>query len=277
MKAIPQPLRFHIQGSLTSLSLCWKLTRRDGTVLAFTDAAADLAVQGLTYLSVTGYQPTAIESSASMSVDNMEVDGLLNSNAFTESDLSAGLYDGAEVQVFFVNRQAPADGLLTMKRGYIGQISWEQGKFKAEIRGMLQPFQQNVVEVFSKTCRATLGDSRCKVDLLAMTATGAVATTAENRTFTDPARAEAEGRFAYGLVNFTSGACKGLSMEVKTFKGGVVELLLPMPGAIVAGDTYTISAGCDRLVSTCRDTFKNILNFRGEPDIPDPTTVMYPA
>jgi uncharacterized phage protein (TIGR02218 family) len=41
-----------------------------------------------------------------------------------------------------------------------------------------------------------------------------------------------------------------------------------MPFNISAGDEFTIVAGCDKASRTCIEKFNNIINFRGEPDLP---------
>jgi uncharacterized phage protein (TIGR02218 family) len=41
-----------------------------------------------------------------------------------------------------------------------------------------------------------------------------------------------------------------------------------MPEPIAVGDTFTVTAGCDKRFATCRDRFDNVLNFRGYPHIP---------
>jgi uncharacterized phage protein (TIGR02218 family) len=277
VKNIPTPLLQHVRGTLTTLSTCWKITRTDGIIQAFTDAAKDLTIAGLRYLALTGYEPTAIESAGDLSVDNLEVSGLLNSGAFTASDIAAGIYDSAEVVVFYVNRRALADGVIPLKRGTLGQASWEQGKFKIEVRGSLQPFQQNIIGLFTKSCTATLGDERCRVDLTNRYVTGAIGELVENRGFRDPGRTEPDGTFAYGVVTFTAGACAGLSIEVRAYTVGYVELLIPMPRPLAVGDTYALLTGCDHSRETCRDKFDNVLNFRGFPDVPDQATIMSPA
>jgi len=76
------------------------------------------------------------------------------------------------------------------------------------------------------------------------------------------------GYFDYGLITFTSGANVGLSMEIKSYVPGQFVLQLPLPYAAEAGDEYTAVAGCNKSRATCRDTFDNLINFRGEPDIP---------
>jgi uncharacterized phage protein (TIGR02218 family) len=41
-----------------------------------------------------------------------------------------------------------------------------------------------------------------------------------------------------------------------------------MPEPIAAGDTFIVTAGCDKRFETCRDRFNNIVNYRGFPHIP---------
>jgi hypothetical protein len=84
------------------------------------------------------------------------------------------------------------------------------------------------------------------------------------------------GYFAYGKVTFTSGANAGFSMDVKSFAPGVVTLAMTLPYPLTVGDTYSISAGCDRLFGTCKDRYNNVPNFRGEPYIPGQDTVLRP-
>ncbi len=76
------------------------------------------------------------------------------------------------------------------------------------------------------------------------------------------------GYFDGGLITFTSGLCDGFSQEVKAFVPGQITLHLPMPYALAAGDTYSMVAGCDKSLDTCRDRFNNVVNFRGEPYLP---------
>jgi uncharacterized phage protein (TIGR02218 family) len=56
--------------------------------------------------------------------------------------------------------------------------------------------------------------------------------------------------------------------HVRDADGDHLELWQPMVAAIAAGDAFTVSAGCDKRFSTCRDRFENIVNFRGFPQMP---------
>ena len=69
--------------------------------------------------------------------------------------------------------------------------------------------------------------------------------------------------FQGGLVTWLTGLNRGLKMEVKSYRPNYVYLAQQMGYQIMLGDTYTISAGCDLLASTCNTRFNNIVNFRG--------------
>lgn len=76
------------------------------------------------------------------------------------------------------------------------------------------------------------------------------------------------GYFDYGLITFTSGLNVGLSMEVKSYVPGQITLQLPFPYAVAIGDAYTMHAGCDKSLATCRDRFSNLVNMRAFPYLP---------
>lgn len=237
-----------------------------------------------------------------------------------------------------------SQGALKLRRGQVGQVRAEGQLFVAELRGLIDRYAQEIGELASPSCRADLGDGRCKVRLLppiwqastAYTArqvrdagTGAVvrpstyndrqfrctqggtsgasepawnmtlggqtndggvlwqtergltieATVAgvtDNRTFTLSYAGDApDALLTGGLVSFTGGASPppanlGLKMEVKSWvlSTRALTLFLPMPFDVVPGDSLNVSAGCDKSLAVCRDSFDNILNFRGEPYVP---------
>lgn len=73
-------------------------------------------------------------------------------------------------------------------------------------------------------------------------------------------------------VTWTAGLNAGAVMEVKSHanSGAAVsfELWETMPFDVQAGDTFTVTAGCDKTLGMCRDRFGNLPNFRGFPFIP---------
>ncbi len=269
MKTISPQLKNHLTSEVTTLATCWKITRRDATVLGFTSHSAALIIDAIIYEAATGFTPSAIANSADLAVDNLEIEGMLSSDAIAEEDILAGLYDFAEIDIFQVNYADLSQGKLILRRGWLGEVRFSKSHFTAEVRGLTQRLAKTLGELYSPSCRAKLGDTRCKKLLGSFTISGATVDSASDRQhFSDAALTQIAGYFNYGVVTFTSGANAGLSMEVKEYTPGKVTLVLPMPYTISAGDNYTIIAGCDKSFDTCVAKFNNAINFRGEPHVP---------
>ncbi len=268
MRNITPALQAHFGLETTSIATIWKLTRRDGVVLGFTDAVADLTLEGADYLAATGFTPSDVALKGDFSVSNLELDGVLDAASISEGDLLAGKYDYAEVLISLVNYMDLSQGSLVIKRGWLGEVSFQRNQFVAEVRGLSQKLQQNFGEVFSPGCRANLGDARCKVALAGFSFSGVVSSVVSQQIFKCAALTQSAGYFSGGQVNWSSGANVGLQMEVKDFLNGQLSLVLPMPHNVQIGDGFTVIAGCDKAFSTCLSKFNNGVNFRGEPHVP---------
>lgn len=73
-----------------------------------------------------------------------------------------------------------------------------------------------------------------------------------------------------GLITWLTGANAGLSMEIKSFDStsNIMQLFLSMGFVVAPGDKFYFQPGCDKSRLSCFTKFNNILNFRGEPDVP---------
>lgn len=164
MKQFSSALAAHLPGPVTTLATCWVITRRDGRVFRFTDHDQDLTFEGETHAARFGYARSALTSDSQLAVDNLDIDGIFDDAAISESEMRAGLFDFAEVRIFLVNWADPAMGALRLRRGWLGEVTLsEQGSFRTELRGLTQALQQEIGEIYSAECRADLGDARCKV------------------------------------------------------------------------------------------------------------------
>lgn len=268
MRVISPQLEAHFAGGMTTLATCWKIIRQDGVELGFTDHDLALTIDGLEYDSIAGFTPTTVESKSNMSVDNLEVEGQTFPSKITESDLLAGMYDYAEIEIFTINYEDLSQGRLIVKRGRLGEVTINEQLFTAEVRGLTQHLSQTIGEVYSPSCRAVLGDVRCKRSLTSFTITTTVTEVTNNQTFKASALGQAAGWFTGGEVQWTSGNNAGRRMEVKEFASAQLVLALPMGKSIQVGDGFKVIAGCDKTREACRTKFNNILNFRGEPDVP---------
>jgi uncharacterized phage protein (TIGR02218 family) len=200
-------------------------------------------------------------------VDNLDLEGVLSDDAITELDLMAGLWDFAEVRIFQVNR-ADTTQQIKQRKGWLGEVTIKDGSFMVELRGLAQVLQSSVGQLYSAACRASFGDTRCGIVLGTWTDSDSVTSVTSPRLFASSGLVAADDYYIGGVVTFTSGLNTGLSMEVKAYTVGVVTLQQPMPYAIAAADTFDIYPGCDKTLATCRDTYSNVVNFRGEPYVP---------
>ena len=165
MKSVSAGLNTHLQGELTTLALCWKVTAVDNTVLGFTSHTADLVIDSVTYKSTTGISPSTWVGSAGMEVDNLDVAGILAATGIDEADIRNEKWDFASVEVFLVNYNVLADGILKIKKGTLGEIKTGRLEFGAEMRSLLNAYTRQVLEIYQPACRVDLGDSKCQVRL----------------------------------------------------------------------------------------------------------------
>lgn len=274
MKQLPSALAAHLATGATTLCWCWRLTRRDGTRQGFTDHDRDIAFDGTLFEAAAGMTASEMRETVGLAVDNLEVTSAVTSERLAEADLAAGLYDDAAVEIFRVNWTDPAQRVL-MRSGNLGEVKRAGSAFAAEIRGLAQRLHEPRGRLFQYACDADLGDARCTVDLddPAFRGAGAVASVESPRRFAASGLgAFANGWFTHGLLTFTSGAADGQAIEVKQHSrigaAVTVELWSRARLPLVPGQTFTITAGCDKRIATCRAKFANVVNFRGFPHMP---------
>lgn len=273
MKTLDPGLAAHVAQGLTTLSNCWKVERKDGVVLGFTDHDLDLVFGGVTYGASSGFTATAIEDQLGLAVSNLDAAGALSADAITEADLAAGRYDDAAVTVYRVN-WADVSQRTILRRGWLGQVTRGKVAFSAELRGLATRLDQSAGRVLQRTCGWTLGDARCGIDLTAAGrhGSGVVASLTNSFEFTATGLAAlAGGKLSRGKLTWTSGEDAGLSVELNShsLSGSIatLTLMLPMGRPILVGHTFDVMEGCDNSFATCCDRFANGPNFGGFPDI----------
>jgi uncharacterized phage protein (TIGR02218 family) len=272
MRTIPSGLQAHLDGEVTTLCHAWRVTRRDGAVMGFTDHDRDLSFGGLDYLAASGFEASEAEDGNGLSAEGGDVSGGFSADAVRAEDLSAGRYDGAKVEVYTVNWQDPSQRLL-LRTAELGEVRREGGLFRVELRRLTHRLDQVHGRIYGHRCDAVLGDSRCGKDV----ATSDFRATATVSAVLDDMRLQVSGLsgfadrfFRYGVLIFTSGAAEGLTADIEDQRkvGGELTFWQPVSAGVLVGDTMLVTAGCDKRFSTCKAKFANALNFRGFPHMP---------
>lgn len=288
MRALDPDFEAHLNSGATTLCHCWRITRRDGAALGFTDHDRTLSFDGVLFEPETGADGAAMAASADLAVDNTEIEGALRSDRLSAEDLIAGRYDGARVEIWRVNWAAP-DQRLLLRTGFIGDVQRLAGPggdaFSAEIRGASAALDRSSGRVYQRQCDALLGDARCGVDVdsIAFSGAGVVVSVIDEQRFVASGLDGFEnGWFSHGRLDWTGGANDGASAFVKTHAraGNEASLSLwaPAGAPVRAGDAFAVIAGCDKRDTTCRDKFSNLVNFRGFHLMPgNDFAVSYPA
>ena len=284
MRDIPAALQAKLDSGVTTLAQAWKLTRRDGVVLGFTDHDRDLVIDGVTYRAGTGFGASEAAARFDLSVDGGEIAGALDDEVLREADLAAGRYDAAAIETWLVDWSDVALRVLAA-RGRLGEVRREGVAFTAELRGLADLLSQESGRLYTAKCGADLGDGKCRVDLAspAFRGSGTVAEVEGIALFTATGLGGfADSWFSAGKLVWGSGANAGLAIEIKLHRAvdGEVRLTLwqAMPEPVESGDAFTVTAGCDKTFATCRDRFGNAGNFRGFPHIPGNDFVLsYPS
>lgn len=278
-----EALYAHLATGCTTVCHLWQVTRADGVVMGFTDHDGSIELEGVSFRADSGLTAQALQKTTGLSVDNTEAVGALSSFAIDEVDIAAGRFDGAEVTAWLVNWQDLTQRVCLF-RGHFGEITYGDGMFKVELRGLTDRLNQPQGRTFQKSCSAVLGDGRCGVDLSVpeLRHDEVLGSAAVTEVFLAGAGAFAAGWFTYGTVTVLTGLAAGLRCVVKAdvAEAGGRRLFLWEGFAVPlqAGDQVQVTAGCDRLVGTCGAKFANLLNFRGFPHIPgDDWIASYPV
>jgi uncharacterized phage protein (TIGR02218 family) len=282
-RSIPIALQSQLDEDGTTLCNLLKLTFRDGTVVGVTsldqDVTYDDGAGEVTYKAALGVDLTTIETSANLEVDNSEGRMLLaESGDVTEEKIEAGLMDYGRFVVYRVDWSDLSKGHYIPPGGvgYTGIAKVVDGLTGViELRGLSQWLKQTYSEVYSVTCRAKFGGSRCGYSASSLWqshSVSAVSTEEPDRIFvadSEPAVSGPNGALTFvpGLIEWQTGDNAGKYSEVEAIDGTTIYLRFGTQYNIGASDTFQIRPDCDKKKDTCKDSFDNLLNFRGEPHI----------
>jgi hypothetical protein len=165
MKIINTNLLEELKSSETTLALMVRIIRKDNQVYNFTNFNKDIEYNGATYKSSNSFLPTSFQQVADLSVDTLEVTGYYDSLGITQKDLLLELFYDAKIWVFIINYKDKDQGEIKLLHGSLGQATIHPQHFSIEFRNLTYKLTRKLANLFSKTCRAEFGDSKCGVSL----------------------------------------------------------------------------------------------------------------
>ena len=166
MKTTTAAMQTHLGQEVTALATCWIIDREDGITKRFTDHDQDIPVGGDIYSSIGAYKRTASETTDTLSVDNLDIEGISNELALPRDDLILGTYDNATIRVFMTSWDGTDTGELKLRRGFFGQVqTLPNGTFSVELRGIFQHLAHTYTKLYTATCLYDLGEADCGVPI----------------------------------------------------------------------------------------------------------------
>ena len=173
----------------------------------------------------------------------------------------------SRLDIYFLNTTNINDKKLLYK-GFVESINEKNNLTLAlNVVSILQKLKSVQGNFFSKTCRASLGDSKCGINLENLCYIGKVKGSLSLNNFIGQHTIPEVDYFRFGKILFTSGKNIGKEYQIQSDKNGTIRLLLNCEYEITIGDEYKIYPGCNKYLATCIKKFNNAKNFRGEPFI----------
>lgn len=253
-----------MSAALSTLAFCWRLERRDGAGVALTSHDRPLAIEGIRYEPAPGMTPAAISSEIGLEARASEISGALSSYAISETDAMAGRWDGAALKLFVFDWESHtiAEPLI---EGELGQLSSKDGAFEADLLGVASRLERPVCPMTSPSCRAELGDERCRVDMAGRRLRAKITAVAAHTMSIDR---PIDDRFQFGQVRILAGPANGMCRIILGVDGQQLHLRTALSIDVDTGTPVELVEGCDKSLSTCSARFANAINFRGEPHLP---------
>ena len=254
-----------ITGSEVNLVEFFEITCTDATAYRFTMYENDPTFLSNTYSTApitrdseqieTGFRvgKTMIRLENSTTVRALiDLDAIQNQRKF----------DHAEVKIYQVSMTNTANYRMVFN-GFVETIEVNRLMTTIRCKDIYYLLKRTFpIRTYSEQCQWKLGSTECGITLTDFR----VQSTADSGTTTtivDAALTEAEGYWARGYVEMTSGTASGEKRSIKSFAAGsdTVTVLVPFTAAIAGGDTFDIYPHCQQTFSLCNSTFSNTDNM----------------
>jgi uncharacterized phage protein (TIGR02218 family) len=276
-KTIDAPIAAHIATGQHTLAWAAEIIRADTTAFRWCSGSRAAVIDGDTYTPIDGLSVSSIAATVGLNVDNGKFT-IGDSDDVLREDIIDGVWNDAAYRIFQYNWASPSDGVIPWSAGWLGEATPRVGAYDLEFRDFRQALHQDTTRVHQYGCPAELGDARCTKDLTAFTISGvALSSVTSTRIVTASSLAAAADYYTEGRLLFTTGAnANGVWRQIQAHAtGGVLTLTRALLRPALAGDLFTIVAGCDKTPETCRDKFANKPNYQGcdtKPSVADIVT-----
>lgn len=219
MRQVPEPMAAALAAGAATFCTAFILRRSDGLKLGFTDHDRPLSVNGVACQAASGWTAGAADAELGGKPGEAAALGVLSSDALSEADIAAGLYDLAVLEIWRTDWTNPAAAVLLF-RGRLSKFTRQGASLSVAVEGPLAALEVTAGRSYQRLCNANLGDARCGVNL-------------------------ADPRYAGQTCDFTWRTCEARFNNLLNFQG-----FPDLPGddflAVVAADSPLNTGGSRR-------------------------------
>lgn len=252
MRAL-SPLVRQLINQGTAFAFGYDIELHNGQKIYLTNFARAISINDVTYLPDSSLQIAKANFNDSAH-DFVEITGILDKAAIllleyianAKISLSIILIDKALIEPFLTLR------CFSFHKQHL--------QFTLYLRNNITRLAQNATKFYSKTCRASLGDDKCGVDIENFAVVREVLHISNDMIMLDAGKVA--GYYDYGRVHFL-----GTSIYMLILKHNSSSLILEgrVASSLQNVSQIKIFPGCDKSYEICYNKFQNVLNFRGEP------------
>lgn len=189
-----------------------------------------------------------------------------------------GALDGSQVYIYrafmptWKYNNINNDNTITLYFGYISTITADRTMVQFEVKSALEYLNLKTPKnLFQAPCGNIVYDLTCSLDIVNYT-TNFTVTNAIDKQNISTGIAQPDGYYNLGIITCLTGVNAGAKRSVLSFVNGIATVSLLWDNIPQTGDTFSIVAGCDKTMATCKNKFNNIANYRGFPFVPPPET-----
>lgn len=268
--------RIFLKEALETVSVYWRIYRRDGAVLGFVSHDRGFLFDGIFHRAAPGMIPSAIRRTSGLELDSAEVSGVLSHDSISEHDLAMGRFDRARVAIGLVDWDT-LDG-RPLYQGEIGTVAVGSVSFEAELRSAKAELEKDLVPRTSPTCRARFCGPGCHLSGARFTHEGML-----KNLDVAGGKVEFEGcppgpAMLGGWVRWIDGPHAGTEMQIIDIDADALVVEDVLRPELATGARALLREGCDHTLATCHERFGNSVNFQGEPFLPgNDALIRYPV
>ncbi|RYE05667.1 MAG: DUF2163 domain-containing protein [Rickettsiaceae bacterium] len=247
--------QLNISDEYNNFTYCFKIQLINSQQLYLTSANCVISHLGVSYLPASGLRLCK---------------GLLNDSG-SDYIILSGIYEPSGINSSVDIKDAVIEIFIftqNMMKPYITYACTRYVKRDIEFDIYLQPisikYNRNIINNFSRTCRAKFGDTKCKIDKQLYSYEYAVANITSQSIEVIGVTQE-EGYFKKGFIHIVDSHFKA---NILSFRNNIFFTDQVIGDELKNKERVILIAGCDKEFITCCNKFNNAINFRGEPHIP---------